>query len=121
MQSISWLVLAHAALVGSASISVAQSPPPFNCADTVQAALGGFRIQRFFAHSLHGISGLAAGGFQGDTLVLDDNIILQGHPLLQQYRFTRPSEGQFTQLNRRSIDNGATWVVTLRATFSTGD
>jgi hypothetical protein len=70
-----------------------------------------------FAHSLHGIFGLAAGGFQGDPLVLDDNITVEGRPVRQQYRFSRPSAAQFTQLNRRSTDNGATWVETLRATY----
>ena len=49
------------------------------------------RIQRFFSHSLHGIFGLASGGFQGDTLVLNENITVNNQPLLLQYRFTRPS------------------------------
>lgn len=77
----------------------------------------GARIQQFFAHSLHGIFGLGAGGFQGSTLVLDDSVTVGGRPVVQQYRFTRPAGGRFAQANRRSIDNGATWIVTLRATF----
>lgn len=75
------------------------------------------RIQRFFSHSQHGILGVASGGFQGDTLILDDNIRLNGNPVLQQYRFTRPDSRMFSQVNRRSTDGGASWIVTLRATY----
>lgn len=75
------------------------------------------RIQRFFSHSQHGVMGLAAGGFQGDTLVLNDNLTLNGSRVLQQYRFTRPSAEGFTQVNRRSTDDGASWIVTLRANY----
>jgi hypothetical protein len=75
------------------------------------------RIQRFFSHSLHGIFGLASGGFKGDTLVLNESITVNNQPLLLQYRFTRPVDGGFSQLNRRSTDGGANWIVTLRATY----
>jgi hypothetical protein len=172
------VALLLAIAVAGPAVSPAQSPP-FSCADTVRAALGGFegnwrveatfragesgwdstratstftadlsgcllredyrgtrygqrydfialwgangmpdaRVQRFFSHSQHGIMGLAAGGFQGDTLVLNDNITLNGIQVLQQYRFTRPSAGRFQQLNRRSNDGGSTWIVTQRASY----
>ncbi len=155
------------------------TPPPFSCADTVQAALGGFRgewevtalfrtgpgswdstaarasftpdlegcvlrqeyhgrrygerydylalwgangdaagrIQRFFVHSLHGIFGLAAGSFHADTLLLEQRLTVQGRPLLQQSRFTRPGAEGFTQEDRRSTDDGVSWTVTLRAWY----
>lgn len=75
------------------------------------------RIQRFFAHSLHGIFDLAAGGFRGDTLILESRLTVQGRPVLQQVRLTRPVAGAFTQTDRRSTDGGATWTETLRATY----
>jgi hypothetical protein len=75
------------------------------------------RIQRFFAHSLHGIFDLAAGGFRGDTLILESRLTLHGRPLLQQVRLTRPGAGAFTQTDRRSTDGGTSWTETLRATY----
>jgi hypothetical protein len=75
------------------------------------------RIQRFFAHSLHGIFDVAAGGFHGDTLLLESRLTVQDHPVIQQVRLTRPVAGAFTQTDRRSTDGGATWTETLRATY----
>jgi len=75
------------------------------------------RIQRFFAHSLHGIFDLAAGGFRGDTLLLESRLTVQGRPLVQQVRLTKPVAGTFTQTDRRSTDGGATWTETLRAAY----
>lgn len=75
------------------------------------------RIQRFFVHSLHGIFGLAAGGFQGDTLLLEQRLTVQGRPLLQQSRFSRPTAEGFTQEDRRSTDDGVSWTVTLQARY----
>jgi len=75
------------------------------------------RIQRFFAHSLHGIFDLAAGAFRADTLLLESRLMVQGRPLIQQVRLTRPVAGVFTQTDRRSTDSGATWTETLHATY----
>jgi hypothetical protein len=75
------------------------------------------RIQRVFTHSLHGIIGLAAGGFRGDTLTLESRLVVQGRPLIQQVRLTRPQAGEFAQFDRRSTDGGVTWTETLRATY----
>lgn len=74
-------------------------------------------VQRFFTHSLHGIFGLAAGAYQGDTLVLEERLMVRGQPLIQQKRYSRPSASEFTELDRRSTDGGATWTVTLQAMF----
>jgi len=75
------------------------------------------RIQRFFSHSRHGILGLASGDFRGDTLVLEERLMLRGRPLIQQVLITRPTPEGFQQVNRRSTDDGATWTVTLRAVY----
>jgi hypothetical protein len=75
------------------------------------------RIQRFFTHSLHGIFDISAGSFVGDTLVLESRLTVQGRPLIQQQRITRPLACGFTQTDRRSTDGGATWTETLRATY----
>jgi len=75
------------------------------------------RIQRFFSHSRHGIFGLASGDFRGDTLVLEERLMLGGRPLIQQLLITRPTREGFHQVNRRSTDEGATWTVTLRAVY----
>jgi hypothetical protein len=75
------------------------------------------RIQRFFAHSLHGIFDLAAGTFRGDTLILESRLMVQGRPLIQQVRVTRPRDGTFSQLDRRSVDGELTWTETFRATY----
>jgi hypothetical protein len=75
------------------------------------------RIQRFFTHSLHGIFDLAAGMFHRDTLVLESRLVVQGRPLIQQVRVTRPVANVFTQSDRRSTDGGATWTETLQATY----
>ena len=78
----------------------------------------GGRIQRFFAHSLHGIFTLAAGAWRADTLVLEDRELLDGRSLIQQSRITRPSGGRFIQVDRRSTDEGGTWTETFRASYT---
>jgi len=75
------------------------------------------RIQRFFAHSLHGIFDVSAGMFHGDTLELESRLTVQGQALIQQTRITRPRAGEFSQTDRRSTDGGSTWTETLRATY----
>jgi len=77
----------------------------------------GARIERFFVHSLHGILGLAHGSFVGDSLWLEERFVVGGRPLLEQDRYVRPRDGRFTQLSRRSVDGGASWTVTLQASF----
>jgi hypothetical protein len=75
------------------------------------------RVQRFFTHSLHGLCDISAGMFHGDTLQLESRLTVQGRPLIEQTRITRPIDGQFFQTDGRSTDGGATWTETLRATY----
>ena len=75
------------------------------------------RIQRCFVHAGHGILGVSAGSFTGDTLVLEQRFTLRGIPVIEQSLFSRPTARGFTQRSRRSNDGGTTWIETQGATF----
>jgi len=76
-------------------------------------------IQRTMAHSQHGLLGLSEGSWNaaGDTLTLGDSALVRGTWIQQRYVLTRPRNGTFTAVARRSEDHGKTWTVTLRSRY----
>ncbi|NOT09618.1 MAG: hypothetical protein HOP28_15610 [Gemmatimonadales bacterium] len=74
-------------------------------------------IQRTFVHSQHGLLGVSAGRFHGDTLVFQQRNIVRGTTVLEEGRFSGIAQPGFTIVDRRTTDDGATWIVTARFYF----
>lgn len=75
------------------------------------------RLQRMWSDSEHGMLTTYEGVLAGHEIVLDYRMVLRGQPVILRDVFLAMSADSFKVENRRSNDDGKTWLVTSKLVY----